>query len=350
MIDPSDPPPPCWLPTSMPNRRQASRRLAAIALALAAVMPAVAPAVAADGKVFRIGVVKIVAHAALDADEKGFEDGLASAGFKEGRNVVFDRQNAGGDMTQAEAIARKFGAGGYDLIHAIATPTTQAVVKAVRGVPVVFSAVTDPVAAGIVPADSAPGRKTGTNVTGVSDKWPVRLQLETYARVVPKAKTWGTIYNPAEANSVAHVGELRQAAAALGLAWVEVHATNAEEVAAAAKSLVGRVQAVVITSDNTSVAHFEVIARICNDNKIALFAGDVDSVPRGAIAAYGMDYYLIGYSAGKKAALVLKGVKPGDIAWGPMEKFSLVVNRKAAALQGVELGADLLKKADKVID
>ncbi|KAB2838012.1 MAG: ABC transporter substrate-binding protein, partial [Burkholderiales bacterium] len=137
-------------------------------------------------KVWRIGVAKIVAHAALDASEKGFEAGLASAGFKEGVNVVYDRRNANGDIARAEAIAREFKANGVHLVHSIATPTTQAVLKGVgRDTPVVFSAVTDPVAAGIVPADSAPGRKTGTQVTGVSDAWPVHLQMMTYARFIP---------------------------------------------------------------------------------------------------------------------------------------------------------------------
>lgn len=304
----------------------------------------------APGSSVRIGVVKIVAHAALDADERGFEEALASAGFKEGVNVTYDRRNAGGDASRAAAIAKEFAEGKYDLIHAIATPTAQAVVRATTRTPIVFSSVTDPVAAGLVPGDSAPGRKTGTNVTGVSDKWPVKLQMETYARFVPKAKLWGTVYNPGEANSISHVAEMREAARSLGLTLIEVHATRGEDVEAAARSLVGRVQAIAITADNTSVAHFDRIARVCNEAKIALFAGDVDSVPRGAIAAYGMDYYLIGYSAGKKAALVLKGVKPGEISWGLMEKFSLVVNRKAALLQGVEIGPELLAKADKLID
>jgi putative ABC transport system substrate-binding protein len=320
-------------------------------LALLAASLVMAPAIAQDSKVWRIGVTKIVAHASLDAVEKGFEAGLASAGFKEGANVVYDRQNAQGDVARAEAIAREFKARGVHLVHSIATPTTQATLKAIGSeTPVVFSAVTDPVAAGIVPADSAPGRKTGTNVTGVSDAWPVHLQMQTYARMVPTAKIWGTIYNPNEANSVSHVSTMRQAAAKLGLSLVEVHATNAAQVASAAQSLVGRVQAIAITSDNTSVAHIEAIAEVCNKHKIALFAGDVDSVPRGAIAAYGMDYYLIGYAAGKKAALVLKGARAGDIPWGLMEQFSLVVNRKAAATQGVSLSPEILKKADKIVD
>ncbi len=312
-------------------------------------LPGVAAKNDTKGKIWHIGVAKIVSHAALDAVEKGFEAGLASAGYKEGVNIVYDRYNAEGKLAKASSIAQKLAIGNYDLIHSIATPTTQAVVKAVRDTPVVFSAVTDPAAAAIVKKDSVPGSKTGTHITGVSDKWPVHLQMRTYAKFVPQAKDWGTIFNPAEDNSISHVSVMRQTAVKLGLNLIEVHASNAEDVVAATRSLVGRVQAIAITADNTSVANFEIIASICNEEKIALFAGDVDSVPRGAVAAYGTDYYLIGYSAGKKAALILKGVYPGDIPWGLMEKFSLVINRRAAELQGVILDPDMLRKADKIL-
>lgn len=304
----------------------------------------------ADQKMLVIGVTKIVSHAALDADEKGFEAALASAGFKEGINVRYDRQNAQGDPTKAAAIAQQFATDKVDLVHSIATPTSQAVVRVTRKIPVVFSSISDPVSAELVPSDSAPGKKTGTNVTGVSDLWPVLLQMETYAKFVPHAKKWGTIYNPAEVNSVTHIKAMRAAAKSLGLELVEVHVSHSDAVEAAANSLVGKVQAITITSDNTTVARFDTLARVCDKNKIALFAGDVDSVPRGAIAAYGMDYFLVGYSAGKKAALVLKGVKPGDIPWGPVEKFSLVINQKAARAQGIVVSAELLKRADKVFE
>lgn len=306
-------------------------------------------AFADDKKMFHIGVIKIVSHAALDADEKGFEEGLASAGFKEGVNVTFDRQNAQGDMAKADAIAKKFVDQKVDMIHSIATPTTQAVVKITKNIPVVFSSITDPVSALIVPKDSAPGKKTGTNVTGVSDLWPVQLQMEMYAKFVPKAKKFGTIYNPAESNSIIHIKAMREAAKKLGVELVEATISNSKEVAQAASSLAGKVNAIAITSDNTAVTDFEAIVKVCNEKKIPLFAGDVDSVSRGAIVAYGLDYKLVGYSAGKKAALILKGVKPGDIPWGPVEKFSLVINLKAAKAQGVTVAPDLLKKADKVI-
>lgn len=301
-------------------------------------------------KVWHICVTKIVSHAALNAAEKGFEAGLASATITDNTNLIYDRRNARGDMAVADSISKEFAEQGCDLIHSIATPTTKSVLAYVPDIPVVFSAVTDPEAAGIVPTGSVAGSKTGTHITGVSDKWPVDLQMRTYAKFVPRATTWGTIYNPSEDNSISHVSEMREAMKDLGLTFIEVHATNAEEVEAGAQSLVGRVQAIAITADNTSVAHFESIAKVCNENKIALFAGDVDSVPRGAIAAYGTDYYLIGYLAGKKAALILRGIDPGDIAWGLMEKFSLVINRRAAALQGITIDPDLLRKADKFVD
>ncbi|MCF8114695.1 MAG: ABC transporter substrate-binding protein [Desulfotignum sp.] len=318
--------------------------------ALILVLPALTWGNDKAGKEWHICVTKIVSHPALDACEKGFEAGLASAGFTKDVNVIYDSHNAEGEPSRADTISQLFTETDCDLIHSIATPTTQSVLKFVNRTPVVFSAVTDPEAAGIVPGGSVPGSKTGTHITGVSDKWPVVLQMRAYSRFVPQAGTWGTIYNPAEDNSVSHVIEMRKAMKALDLQLIEVHAANAVEVEAAARSLVGRVQAITITADNTSVANFEVIARICNENRIALFAGDVDSVAKGAIAAYGPDYYLIGYAAGKKAALILKGVKPGDIPWGPMEKFSLFINQRAAALQGVVIEPDLLRIADKIVD
>ncbi len=300
-------------------------------------------------KMIRIGVTQIVSHPALDADQKGFEKALADAGFKEGVQVTYDRQNAQGDMANAQTIAQKFLDAKMDMIHSIATPTSQAIVKTIKTIPVVFSSVTDPVDAGLVPKDSAPGKKSGTNVTGVSDRWPVTLQFEMYTKFVPKAKKWGTIYNAGDANSMVHIREMREAAKKLGVELVEATISTSAETLQAIQSLAGKVQAINITSDNTAVSAFEAIVKVCNEKKIPLFAGDVDSVSRGAIAAYGLDYFLIGESAGKKAVRILKGEKPGDIPWGPAEKFSLVISEKAAKAQGIAIPPDLLKKADKVI-
>jgi putative ABC transport system substrate-binding protein len=300
-------------------------------------------------KMIKIGVAQIVSHPALDADEKGFEKKLAERGFKEKVNVIYDRQNAQGDMATVQAIAQKFLDAKVDLIHSIATPTSQAVVKTNKNIPIVFSSVTDPVDAGIVPRTSPPGTKTGTNVTGVSDRWPIYLQFEMYTKFVPKAKRWGTIYNAGDANSLVHIKEMKESAKKLGVELIEAAISSSAETMQAAQSLAGKVQAINITSDNTAVSSFEAIVKVCNEKKIPLFAGDVGSVPRGAIAAYGLDYFLIGLAAGAKATNILEGKKPGDIPWGPAEMFSLVVSEKAAKAQGVVIPPDLLKRADKVI-
>jgi len=301
-------------------------------------------------KMIRIGVTQIVSHPALDADAKGFEKALADVGFKDGVNVTYDRQNAQGDMANAQTIAQKFLDAKVDMVHSIATPTSQAVVKVIKNIPVVFSSVTDPVDAGLVPKDSAPGKKSGTNVTGVSDRWPVAVQFEMYTKFVPKAKKWGTIYNAGDANSMVHIKEMREAAKKLGVELIEATISTSAETMQAAQSIAGKgVQAINITSDNTAVSAFEAIVKVCNEKKIPLFAGDVDSVPRGAVAAYGLDYFLIGWSAGKKAGRILKGEKPSNIPWGPADKFSLVISQKAAKAQGVTVPPDYLKKADKVI-
>jgi putative ABC transport system substrate-binding protein len=301
-------------------------------------------------KIFKIGITQIVSHPALDADEKGFEKALADAGFKEGVDVTYDRQNAQGDMANAQTIAQKFLDTKVDLVHSIATPTSQAAVKTIKTIPVIFSSVTDPVDAGLVPRTSPPGTKSGTNVTGVCDHWPIYLQFEMYTKFVPKAKKWGTIYNAGEANSLVLIKEMKEAAEKLGVELIEATISTSAETMQAAQSLAGKgVQAINITSDNTAVSALEAMVKVCNEKKIPLFAGDIGSVPRGAVAAYGLDYFLIGESAGKKAAQILRGKKPGDIPWGPAEKFSLVINEKAAKAQGVVLFPELLKKADQVI-
>ena len=295
-------------------------------------------------------MVKVVGHAALNATERGFVAALADSGFREGETLQIDRRDAGGDMGRLADMAQALVASAPTLIHAASTPASQAVVKASRGdIPIVFSAVTNPVAAGIVPADRGPGQPTLSGITGVSDALPTDLQLRTYAAIVPTARTWGVLYNPTEVNSVEHVRYLRQTARALGLELVEVHVARASDVAAAAHSLGARVQAIFLASDNTTVAALPDLVSACRTHRTPLFSGDIDSVFEGAVLAYGLDYFLVGYAAGKKASLVLKGLNAGDIPWGPMERFSLVVNPSAALQQGIELSPQLLARADHVV-
>jgi putative tryptophan/tyrosine transport system substrate-binding protein len=297
----------------------------------------------------KIGVAQTAASPDFDAAARGFEKALAEAGFREGTHVVYDRQNAQGDVDRTQTIAEKFMRSDVDLIHSIGTPSSRAVMKIIRDIPIVFSSVTDPVFAGLIPKTSPVGTRTGTNVTGVSDRWPVTLQFEMYTKFIPKAKKWGTIYDAGDPRSLIYVKEMRQAAKKRNVQLIEVNISESDEVFPATQFLVGKVQTIYITYDHIALSTFEAIVKVCNQKKIPLFGGDLNGVTQGAMAAYGWDYFQIGYSAGRKAVRILKGEKPGDIPWEPGEKLVLMINEKAARAQGAIIPPELLKRADRVI-
>ena len=329
-----------------------SRRLRSISILLLIVSPAIsfAQGKTSNKKIIpRIGVTQTVSYPDFDADGKGFEKALAEAGFKEGTHVIYDRQNAQGDINHTQTIAQKFLNANVDLIHSIATPSSRAVMKIIKDIPIVFSSVTDPVYAGLIPKTSPLGTKTGTNVTGVSDRWPVALQFEMYTKFFSKAKKWGTIYNAGDHRSISYIKEMRGVAKRLNVELVEVTVSSSDEILLAAQFLVGKAQVLYITYDHTALSSFDTIVKVCNEKKIPLFGGDLKCVTNGAMAAYGWDYFQIGHSAGRKAVQILKGEKAGDIPWEPGEQLLLMINEKAAKAQGAIVPPELLKKADKVI-
>jgi len=295
---------------------------------------------AALAKTFKIGVTVIVSHPALEADQQGFEKAIADAGLK----AEYDYQNAQGDMANATTIAQKFKNDDLDLVHAIATPTSQAAVKVIKNKPIVYSSVTDPVDAGLVKTMGP----SGTNVTGISDAWPIERQIELYHQMLPSAKKWGTVYNAGDANSVKSIGWTRDAMKKFGLELVEVTISNSAEVYTGAQTLVGRVDAIYITSDNIVVSALDSVVKVANNKKIPLFGGDTTTVEKGMIAAYGLNYFQVGYSAGKKAVLILKGQDPGTVPSGLTENLSLWLNLKAAKDQNVTVSEKYVKMAEKV--
>jgi putative ABC transport system substrate-binding protein len=300
-------------------------------------------------KLFRIGVTQFTSTLASEKDQMGFEKALADAGFKEKVNVIFDRQNAQGSVVNAQTIAQKFLSERLDLIHTIGFPNSRAAVKLIEDTPVVFSFVTNPMEAGLVPKKSLPGTKTGTNVTGVSHRWPVSLQFEMYTQFLPKAKKWGTIYHQGDPNSLGLIKEMRESAKRRGIEVMEAVISSGEEAIQAASFLAGKVQAFHVIYDDTVLCSLEAIVKICNEKKVPLFTSDLESVSKGALAAYGLNFFTIGYSAGKRAVRILNGENPGHIPWARIEKLSLVVNEKAARAQGMILSPELLKRSDKII-
>jgi putative ABC transport system substrate-binding protein len=283
-----------------------------------------------------------VSHPALDATVQGFVEALAAAGFVEGENVTYDMQNAQGEMANATTIAQKFVGDNVDLILSVATPTSQAAVKATTSIPIVFAAVTDPVAAGLVGDPDAPD----ANVTGCSDLLPVQPHLDLIKKLVPNVKTIGLLYNAGETNSVTLVEQEKAAAAAMGLETVEATAASSSEVLAAAQSLVGRVDAISVLTDNTVVSALDSVVKVCEENKIPLIAGDIDSVKGGAVAAYAFDYHDHGVQAGEMAAKVLQGTPIADIPVEYAQNLQLAINVEAAEAMGVTIPDALKTEAD----
>ncbi len=313
--------------------------LGAMALAIAAI----APAHAADQK--SVAVTAIVEHPALDAVRDGVQAALKAEGFENGKNLKWQYQSAQGNPGTAAQIARKFVGDKPDAIVAIATPSAQAVVAATKTVPVVFSAVTDPVAAKLVPSWEA----SKTNVTGVSDLLALDKQMELVKKILPNAKRVGMVYNPGEANSVVVVKELKELLPKLGMTLVEAAAPRSVDVGSAGRSLVGKVDVIYTNTDNNVVSAYESLVKVGQDSKLPLVASDTDSVARGAVAALGINYRDLGEQTGRMVARILKGEKPGDIKTEVSTKVELFVNPGAAEKQGIKLPDDLVKAAAKVI-
>ncbi|ARY38081.1 ABC transporter substrate-binding protein [Brucella melitensis] len=313
---------------------------------LLASLAAAAIATTAQAKDVTVAVTAIVEHPALDAARDGVKDALAEAGYKEGENLKFIYQSAQGNPATAAQIARQFVGEGPDVIVPISTPSAQAVVSATRDIPVVFTAVSDPVGAQLV----KDLKKPGGNVTGLSDMSPVVEHIKLVKEVMPNIKKLGYLYNSGETNSVSLLAALKEAAAAEGIEIVESAATKSAEVQGAARALVGRADAMYVPTDNTIVSALESAVGVAEESKLPLFTADTDSVKRGALAALGFNYYDVGKQTGAIVVKILKGEKPGDIAVDIAKGTDLVINLGAAKKMGVEFPQAVIDRATSKID
>lgn len=292
-----------------------------------------------------VGITAIVDHQALNSARKGVEDELKAAGWIPGKNLKIIYQSAQGNAATAGQIARKFVGDKTDVIVAIATPSAQAAVAATKTIPVVFTAVTDPVAAKLVKS----WQPSGTNVTGVSDRLPLAPQIDLLLKVKPGAKRVGYVYSPGEINSVIILKELKAELAKRGMTVVEAAAPRTVDIPSAIKSLTGKADVVYTSTDNNVVSAFESMVRVAQESKLPLVASNTESVERGAAAALGMNYYDMGRQTGKMVDKILKGTKPGAIAPETGAKLSLHVNPEAAKKQGAPLSSALIKQAAEVV-
>ena len=295
-----------------------------------------------------ISVNQFVEHPALDAVLKGLQDYLKDNGV----SAEFKVHNAQANMGTATQIGQQMIGEKSDLLIAIATPSAQATAQALSKAPadlkrpMLFTAVTDPVAAGLVEAIDKPGEF----VTGVSDLLPVEKHLEMITTYKPDIKKLAILYNAGEANSKAIVASVKELSSKFGFTVVEATAPKTADVYAAAKSLVGRCDAVFIPTDNTIVAALESVIKVGTQNKLPIFAADVDSVARGAVAAMGFDYYKHGYQTGAMAKKILEGAAPESLPVEFQKELQLQINLKAAEAMGAPAPEMLIKQASKVYE
>ena len=291
-----------------------------------------------------VGIVQIIQHPALDSANQGFIDGLKEKGFEEGKNLKIESQNAQGKIDVAQQIAGQFVSSNKDLIFSIATPTTQSCLNATKTIPVVFSAVTDPVADGIV----KDLKNSGNNATGTSDKVNIEEQLELLKKLLPNVKTLGFIYTTSETNSVNQLNELKGLASKFDLTIKEIGVANINEINQNLANASGSIDALYAPTDNNVAASYDLVAKICLDNNVPVMGAEPAIVEKGGFVCKGIDYYELGKMAGYKAAEIFNGKKPSEIPSETMKELKITINTDAAKKLKITIPDDIDKIATKV--
>lgn len=293
---------------------------------------------------YHVGVIQLVEHSALDAAYQGFVDGLKELGYEDGKNLTIDYQNAQGDQSNCQTIATKLINDQNDLILAIATPAAQAVANGTKDIPILVTAVTDPADSKLVAANDAPGG----NVSGTSDLTPVKEQIDLIPQIVPEAKTVGLVYCSSEANSKFQIELAKKEVEALGLSYAEATVSNSNEIQQVIQSLVGKVQAIYIPTDNMLAAGMSNVVSVTNPAKIPVICGEEGMVTNGGTATYGINYYDLGKITANQAVQILKeGKNPAEMPIEYCKDCNLVLNQDAANEMGLTFPQDLLDKASK---
>ena len=294
-----------------------------------------------------IGISQFAEHASLDNCREGFLQGLSEAGFVEGENLIVEYQNAYTDMGTAGQISSGFVSDKVDLICAIATPTAQSAYNAAMdvGIPVIYTVVTDPVAAELADAEGNPVGE----VTGTSDKLPIEAQLQMMRKLLPDAKKLGIMYTTSEANSVSAIAEYKELAPKYGFELTEKGITATADIPLAADDLLSQVDCITNLTDNTVVASLPTILEKANEKNIPVFGSEIEQVKIGCLAAEGLDYIALGKQTGVMAAKVLKGeAKASELVFELITEPGFYVNTKAAENLGITVTDDMMEEAVEV--
>lgn len=292
----------------------------------------------------KIGVLQLIQHPALDDANKGFIEALKDRGYIDGENIEIDQKNAQGKIDIANQIAGQFVTDDKDLIFTIATPSTQAACNATDEIPIVYTAVTDPVTDGLVKSM----KSSGNNVTGTSDAVSIKEQLELLKKLMPEAKTVGVIYTTSETNSVNQVKELNKLSKKYDLKIKEIGVSNINEINQNLTNGLEGVDVLYAPTDNNVAASYELVAKICLEYKVPMMAAEPAAIEAGGFICKGIDYYELGKMAGCKAADILDGKSPTDIESETMEELKITINKDVANKLEIEIPEDVLKDAEVV--
>lgn len=300
----------------------------------------------AQEQVINIGVLQLVEHASLDDAYRGFVDALKDAGYEDGKNLKIDYQNAQADQANLMTMSERFVQDNVDLILAIATPAAQAVAAATSEIPILITAVTDPVTARL--AESM--EKPGLNITGTTDAGPIDKQLELLKELFPNVKTLGILYNSSEVNSEVQAKQAEEIAVALGWEVRFGTLTSVNDIEQVANSLAGKVDAFYAPTDNTIASAMPNLAKVAEEKKLPVICGAPEMISAGGLATIGIDYYKLGRQTGEMAVRVLKGeAVPAEMPIESLTDTDMIVNLDFAKAIGYTFPQEIMDKATKVI-
>lgn len=271
----------------------------------------------------KIGIIQPVSHESLDNLRKGFIEKLEEEGFKEGENIEIDYQNANGDQSNNNTIADKFVNEKKDLILAIGTPAAQSVANKTKDIPVLFAAVTNPEAAGLVKSNN----DVGGNVTGTSDKVSVEKQLELLFEVKPIIKKVGLLYSSSEDNSLFSIDEAKKILDTRGISYIDLTVQNTNDIQSVLENNIDKVDAIYIPTDNIIASSMPTVYKINESKKLPIVTGALEMMQGGSVAGIGVDYKTLGKQTGEMAIKILKGeVNPDKLPVEIQKKFIREVN------------------------
>lgn len=289
----------------------------------------------ASEEAVQIGILQLMDHESLNASREGFIDVLAEAGYVEGENLNLDYQNAQLDQSNLQTMSERL-AGSNDLILAIATPAAQSLANIEKDIPILFTAVTDPVDAGLVESLVTPGG----NITGTTDAGPIEDQVKLLLSLVADGKKIGIIYNSSEPNSVIQADEAEKHIKAQGKEVVTITVTSTNDVQQAMESLAQEVEGIYIPTDNTLASTMATVSQVAEAHQLPVVAASTDQVLAGGLATYGIDYYELGRQTGEMALEILENdADPKTFSVGASKQLELVINEEVAEVLGIDPGS-----------